>query len=124
MGWPYRHIIVVSAADQIAANSIAAQIDPDDGSRTFTVPLSPNGLEPATHFACSTLSDQAMAELMFAVDASDPPILSSVVWWRLDSATEHLIDSNSEHGTSGASWSWSEAITALSLTRVVPEGEE
>lgn len=125
MTWPYRHIILVAAAEQAAANLIAAEIDPDDGSQTFGVPLSADGSEPATHYGCSTLSDDLMANAMFAVDAANPPMLASVVWWRLDSQTDLLIDrsANAVGGVVGEPWSWTEALSAAGLTFVLPEEE-
>ena len=122
MGWPYRHIIIVSAAEQAAANVIAAEIDPDDGSGTFGVPLSADGSEPATHFGCFTASDDVMAGAMFNVDAVDPPLLASVKWWRIDAASGLLIDGNTIDGEAGQAWTWQDALQALSLSVIEPEG--
>lgn len=117
MPWPYRHIVVVSAAEQAAANQLAAQIDPDDGSNTFGVPLSPNGLEPATHFGCSTASEAVMAQAMF--DAQ--PVLLSVRWWRLKAASGELIDTNTAQGLPGQVWTWQDTLAAIGLTTIAGE---
>ena len=50
----HRIVIVVPAARQAAANALARQIDPVGGDKTFTVPLSPTGALPATHYWCAT----------------------------------------------------------------------
>lgn len=121
MPWPFRHFIVVAAEEQAAANAIAADIDPDDGSQTFSVPLSTDGSTPTTHYGCNTASDQAMAEAMFTVDAVDPPALNSVAWWRVDAATGHLMDGNTANGTPNMPWQWEDALNALGLTRVVED---
>ncbi|RCS43942.1 hypothetical protein DTL42_18320 [Bremerella cremea] len=117
MPWPYRHIILVAAADREAANAIAASIDPDDGSGTFGIPLSPTAAEPATHYGCSTASEFAMAEAMFEAQ----PVLSSVKWWRLEAASGQLIDSNTLHGLPGQRWTWSDALQAANLLPIVGE---
>lgn len=116
MNWPYRHIVIVAAVDQAAANVVAASIDPDDGSKTFSVGLSADGSEPATHFGCHTLSDDTMAGAMF--DAQ--PVLASVKWWRLTPAGL-LIDSNTPHGTPGDAWRFADAIASQGLQVIEPE---
>lgn len=116
MPWPYRHIVIISAAEQAAANVVAAQIDPDDGANTFSVPLSADGNEPATHYGCHTVSDDTMAGAMF--DAQ--PVLTSVKWWRLNPAGE-MIDSNTASGTPGVAWRWADALAALGLQVIEPE---
>ena len=120
MNWPYRHIVIVAAADRAAANLVAASIDPDDGSGTFGVPLSADGSGPATHFGCSGLSDDVIAGAMYDADVADPPVLPSVQWWRLD-AVGLLIDSNTLFGTPGEAWTWLDALDALGLQRVETE---
>lgn len=117
MPWPYRHLIIVAAAEREAANALAATIDPDDGSGTFGVPLSASGLEPVTHYGCSTVSEFAMAEAMYNVQ----PTLPSVQWWRLQSASGQLIDSNTLHGLPGQRWTWSDALQAANLLSIVGE---
>lgn len=45
-------IIVVTAQDQEEANTLAKQADHVGGDLTFTVELSNDGMEPATHYWC------------------------------------------------------------------------
>lgn len=117
--WLYRHIIIVAAADQAMADYVAAQVDPDDGSDTFRVPLSEDGLEPVTHYACNTLSNDVMAAVMYDSQGT----LSTVRWWRLRSNTERLIDTNTEFGVAEEKWSWQDALEVTGLKTVEFEGE-
>lgn len=51
-----RVILVVTEADQNAANQQAANLDSDvGGNNTFSIPISPTGNDPATHYACNGL---------------------------------------------------------------------
>lgn len=117
MPWPYRHIVIVSAEEQAAANVVAASIDPDDGSDTFGVRLSASGNEPATHFGCHTLANEAMAGVMY----DSQSLLTSVRWWRTSADTQLLIDSNTPHGSIGQRFTWQDALTSLSLQPIAPE---
>ncbi len=54
--YTHRFVLLVALADRVAANQDAAALDPDEGGEnTFAVPLSPDGLEPATYFGASTM---------------------------------------------------------------------
>lgn len=114
---PYRHIIVISAAEQSAANTLALSLDPAGGAATFTVGLSTDGTEPATHYWCSTVSTEALSSAMYASQGS----LTSVKWWRVDRTSGVLIDTNTEHGTVGESWSVGDVLTALGLSKIESE---
>jgi hypothetical protein len=51
-----RIFVVVPASDSAAANTAIKQsVDVKGGDKTFTVPLSPSGKAPATHYCCCTL---------------------------------------------------------------------
>ena len=59
-----RLILYVSAASRDAANLMAQanDFDPACGLNTFSVPLSPDGYEPATHYATNTAATAQMAD--------------------------------------------------------------
>ena len=60
--YKHRAIIAVRAGLRDQANDWAASLDPDDGSKTYGVPLSEDGSEPATWYACNTkLTDSGRA---------------------------------------------------------------
>lgn len=50
----YHTLIIVPAADRERANAAAAGIGGAADLQTFTVGLSPTGVEPATHYVCAT----------------------------------------------------------------------
>ena len=67
--------MIVTAADQEAANGYAASIDPDiGGDRTFSIPLSATGAVPATHYATDTVVTIETLEQIAALQAAEFPM--------------------------------------------------
>ena len=68
--WQHREIIIVLAADADPHGARWTLIAPDTGERlTFSVPLSPTGLEPPTHYACNTALTDVMLALIRQAEA-------------------------------------------------------
>lgn len=72
--YTHRTLIIVTAADRITANAAAASL-PGAGPadlQTFTVGLSATGAEPATHYVCSSVFDDADRRLVDELKAQFP----------------------------------------------------
>lgn len=70
--WVHRTIIVPAPFVEPARNACAA-LAGSGGAGMFTVPLSPTGAEPATHYASTGLIEDTFAALL-----ADPSALESV----------------------------------------------
>ena len=105
-----RAILVVTAADQAAANVEATTLDPDTGgAKTFGVPLSPTGNDPPTHYACSTLITPATLTTVEALQASTFP--TGAVYRGLNEYDDEPAVTR---------WEFDAAIADLGLARIVP----
>jgi hypothetical protein len=83
---PYRNraLIVVTADIRDAANEDALALDPRGGTFTFSVPLSPTGEEPATHYACSVACTDEQRQQVEQLRAFKYPLNVFVWWYDLD----------------------------------------
>lgn len=69
----HRVLLVIPAADRAAANTAAATyFDPAGGAATFSVGLSPDGSEPATHYWASAQFTDATYALLQQVKPAFP----------------------------------------------------
>lgn len=73
MAWVFRTIIVPDAA-VAAARAACEALAGAGGSGMYTVPLSPTGWLPATHWVSSGAIDREFADLL-----ANPDVLSAVV---------------------------------------------
>lgn len=91
-GWKSRFIIVISALQSSAAAIKAKDWDPDKGGdKTFSVRLSANGKEPATHLACETaLTDAMLAKVLAATTAVGTMQVFNCQDWTFDEVLAHL----------------------------------
>lgn len=63
--WSYSLVMIVPASLQDAANRLACALGHDVlPGHTFSVPLSADGSEPATHFGCRTAAQQSFLDLL------------------------------------------------------------
>jgi len=66
--WPHTIIMIIPAPLLVVGNAIGRALDPDTGGdKTFSVPLSADGSEPATHYAASTAAAESFVQTVQAV---------------------------------------------------------
>lgn len=91
MDYPYRYFLSVAASEQAAANVVAQQVDPGDGSNTYSVPLCPGDIDPVgatpTRYGCSTLTTREQRSQMLAALSG----LDTVRFVRLDAETRAML---------------------------------
>lgn len=65
--WPFSAVLIVPAALREAANRLSCALGYDEmpGS-TYSVPLSINGQEPASHFGCRSQAKQEFVDILGA----------------------------------------------------------
>jgi hypothetical protein len=122
--YPHRMFIILSDADREAGNQIATEIGNGENERsTYDVPLSADGSEPATDWACSTLASDPMRIKM--VEAMLAGRVPSVRFFMLDAKRGTLIDTNVpsaiEAARWGEKWTFEDALNAIERKRVTPE---
>lgn len=115
--WIYRSYIIVAALDRAAANEVAFEVGPGGEAErlTMSVPLSPTGAEPATHYGCSTaLTVPMVLGLNARVAAGRIP---SAVFFTVDTAG-NLVASNNLFAQAkiGQMFDWGQALGSLGLT--------
>lgn len=77
--WLHTVIMIIPAELLESANAIARALDPDTGGdRTFSVPLSADGSEPATHYAASTAAAESFVQTVLAVTAGQAELAALV----------------------------------------------
>lgn len=74
-----RMIIVIVAEQQALGNQLALEWDPEGGQNTFTVPLSPTGQEPFTHYWASVTMPDATFDAI--ATELDPYVAQSQAWY-------------------------------------------
>ena len=68
--WTHREVIIATAADADPNGARWTLIGWDTGERlTFSVPLSPTGLHPATHYGCNTALTDVMVAMIDQAEA-------------------------------------------------------
>lgn len=78
--YKHRGLIVVTDGIRDEANEDALAFDPEGGGQTFSVPLSPDGAEPATHYACSVACTDEQRAMIEQLRAGKYP-LDVFIWW-------------------------------------------
>lgn len=88
----YRLIGIIEAPVKDIAAQKALEWDAKGGEKTFSVPLSPTGKSPATHYGCETAATREMALKMIEV----MPLVGSIqffnmrTWPGFDAVLKHL----------------------------------
>lgn len=116
MMWGWRIIIIVPASAKFAAEQSARMINstgPDYSGDAFTVPLSPNGKTPITHWALYTSATDDMVREM----AEALPAIVGAMFWRHD-ANGSLAASNVSEAA-GQPWDFAQSLGAAGLKPVV-----
>lgn len=73
-GWTLSIVMIVPAALQDAANRLSCALGHDVlPGNTFSVPLSEDGPEPATHYGCRTAAKQEFVDILTGAGAGDMP---------------------------------------------------
>ena len=115
MNWPWRLIVVVPDASRTMANAAARTINstgPQYDGDAFTLPLSRNGQQPATHWGLYTSATDEMVEMM----ASALPSIAGAKFWR-HGVDGRLVSSNVVH-PAGQSWGLSESLASSGLAQI------
>ena len=116
--WQKRIMMIVPASEQDAdgAAHTLHWTGGDAERATFSVPLSPTGMEPATHYGSYTSATDplwaAVQELMAA------GMYPGLVWYRLDRNQTVLTETNSLTAETGKPWEWGDALDDLGLKRM------
>jgi hypothetical protein len=115
--WTHRLIIVVDAAEQAFADAVLHTMYPTDNpeGNPFGMQLTndPNG--ELTHRGCNALAtDDTLIAFEEALAQGDVP---SLRYYRLDAATDTLVDTNSQPATEfiGESWNWPRMLADTGL---------
>lgn len=73
-GWNLSIVMIVPAALQDAANRLSCALGHDVlPGNTFSVPLSSDGSEPATHYGCRTAARQEFVDILASAGQGDLP---------------------------------------------------
>lgn len=111
-------MLIIPAATKENANAAHTLHWPggDAEALTFHVPLSPTGLQPATHFGTYTSATDALwAQMRDLIDAGN---YAGLVWYRLDRNQTALLETNSPTAAGGERWRWQNALDDLALKRM------
>lgn len=114
--WKWRVVVIVPAASKAIAEDAARQINstgPDYEGDAFTVALSADGTEPATHYGLYTSATDAMIAAM----GMALPQIAGAQYWRHD-LIGALAASNVTDAT-GQPWGWDESLAEAGLAVVV-----
>jgi len=117
----HRHIVIVSDADRAAANQAAVEMFGGEAQRqTFSVPLSPTGLPPATHWGCFTSATEGHRQAMLVRLRANR--VASARFWRLESGTGLLAESNhaGRADKTGGACDWPDALADMALKVITP----
>ena len=115
--WPYSVVMMVPAAIQALANQLAAGLD--HGPSNFSVALSANGSEPATHYGCRAQTQQSFIDLLTAAGGGTLPEIEGMTPIEVGTVLMQLLAdvSTTEDGYSH----FNRVIEANGLQRVVVE---
>lgn len=74
--WPYSVVLLIPAAVQAAANTLAAGLG--HGPNNFSVPLSSDGSEPATWYGCRAQTQQSFIDMLTAAGNGELPTIEGM----------------------------------------------
>lgn len=76
--WTLSIVMIVPASLRDIGNRLSCALGHDTlPGNTFSVPLSPTGSEPATHYGCRTAAQQSFADLLMAAGQG---VLPEIDW--------------------------------------------
>jgi hypothetical protein len=111
--WNWRIVIIVPVESKPDAEQAARSINstgPDYTGEAFTLPLSPSGHEPATHYAMYSSATDAMIAAMASLD------ISGAMFWRHD--TEGKLAASNVTEAAGQAWGLAQSLDAAGLSVV------
>ncbi len=123
-GWTLSIVMIVPAALQDTANRLSCALGHDVlPGNTFSVPLSSDGSEPATHYGCRTAVKQEFVDILTNAGAGDLP---EIEWADYGLTVEDIapvlaaliVDVRSAGQASGH---FDDAAEDSDLRRIVPE---
>lgn len=115
--WIYSVTMIVPAAVRDAANQLAAGLG--HGPNNFSVALSADGSEPATHYGCRAQTQQSFIDLLTAAGGGQLPEIEGMTPIEVGTVLMQLLAdvSTTEDGYTH----FNRVITANGLQRVVVE---
>ena len=109
--------LILPAAYREAGNALAVALGHDQPpGNTYSVPLSPTGQEPATHYGCHTVATQGFVDMIVAGKANQLPP-------GLPEGTANLIEAlnySVREATVEPAAHWAEMIAANGMQRIIP----
>ena len=127
--WLYRVDIFILAEDKDLANSIMVEVT-GNAQDMFTfgnLKFSADGMEPATHYACSTLATQGMVNTLRDAMIAHPELDAWVYRYTNDNDSQ-LVYTNSLTAVAnlGEGWYWSRSLTDMGNLQIIfpPDEEE
>ena len=128
MEWLYRVDIFILAEDKDLANSIMAEVT-GNAQDLFTfghLSFSADGMNPPSHYACSTLATQGMVNTL-RDKMIEHPELDAWVYRYTNDEDSQLVYTNSLTAIAnlGESWYWSRTLTDMGNLQIIfPEDDE
>lgn len=112
--WNHRLHLVIEAAHREQGNQAAVRATGNPADElTFSVPLSPTGSLPATHYGSSTVvTEELRIALWQEYAAGNVP---GLYYWWLDSLSGQFVDSNVPWSTAT---DFDDCLSAIGLKRV------
>ena len=74
--WPYSVVLLIPAASQAAANTLAQGLG--HGPNNFSVPLSTDGSEPAAWYGCRAQTQQSFIDMLTAAGNGELPTIEGM----------------------------------------------
>ena len=108
--WRWHIAIIVPLASRDAADEMADFVAGVQPSPTFTIPLSPTGQDPVTHYGCAT---HATDEWLLAMQQVLPSV-TGVRYWR--SNGDGVLVASTSTNRIGEAWSWQKSLDDATLT--------
>lgn len=117
--YPHRLHLVIAAEHRDAGNQAAVRSTGNPADElTFSVPISPTGQEPATHYGSSTVVTEDLRIALWAEYAAGS--VPGLTYWWLDSLSNQFTDSNLPGSTAVY---FDDCLADLGLKRILFEEE-
>ena len=117
--WIYRLHAIAPQSDANASNAFWTLVAPggDPEADTYGVPLSANGLGPASHCGISSAFTAEMLAKLKMMEAEMP----SLRYYLVDAWTFELLEQRNGTATIGQPCSWEDALEDAGLQTIQPE---
>lgn len=119
--WIYRSSIFVPADQRESANTAHSLYWPGQDAEVFTfdIPLSSNGMLPASYYGCYT----AVTEGLWAMWKDLMPVISpDAIYYREHFSEGILLETSSSTAQLGSTFHWNDALEDSDLRPIVQEG--